>query len=137
MALFGTREWLDEFCRTLNADSEYREAAREYEGDMICVCLPEEGVCSELLVQYFNPFHGKIDEWTVLSDPEEREAAFTLTAGYGVWKKICRGELDMMKAVMTRKLKVQGKMAQLMKQIKPARALVKVMAGLPTTFHDE
>ena len=88
-------------------------------------------------MQYYNPFHGQIKEWAILSDPEEREAAFTLTADYSVWKKICRGELDMMKAVMLRKLKVKGRLSQLMKQTKPARTLVRVMAGLSTTFHDE
>ena len=137
MALFGSQEWLDEFCQALNSDPEYQEAAQGYEGDMICVCLPEEGVCGELLAQYYNPYHGRIKEWAVLSDPEEREAAFVLTADYSVWKKICQGQLDMMKAVMTRKLKVKGRMSQLMKQTKAARALIKVMAGLSTTFHDE
>ena len=45
MALFGSQEWLDEFCQALNNDPDYQEAARDYEGDMICVSLPEEGFC--------------------------------------------------------------------------------------------
>ncbi len=43
----------------------------------------------------------------------------------------------MMKAVMSRKLKVKGQMTGLMKKTKAARALMRVMTGMPTTFHDE
>lgn len=137
MELFGTRKWLDMFCTALNNDPEYTQAAKEFEGDMIIVSLPEAGVCDDRLVLYFDPFHGRIRNWAVLSSPTERPADYTLSAGYSVWKKICRGELDMIRAVMFRHLKVEGKVTNLIKRSKGSRAMMKVMTGLDTVFHDE
>ena len=134
MSLFGTREWLDEFCLALNGDENYAQAAAAYEGSMVCVCTPDTPGQAQPLAFYFDPYHGRIRDWAVLSTPQARSADFTLTAPYATWQKICQGQLDLVKAVMTRKLKVQGRMTALLKHTRAAQALVKVMAGLDTEF---
>ena len=137
MPLYGTQEWMDELCQALNSDQDYAVAAKNYEGSMICVSLPEHGVCEEPLIQYFDPYHGKIREWAVLASPEDREADFVLTAKYGTWKKITSGRLDMLKAVLAGKLKVKGKMTEILKHTKASKGLMAVMSKVPTSYHDE
>jgi putative sterol carrier protein len=137
MALFGTQEWQDDFCAALNKDAPYIEAAKDFEGDMICIVLPEEGVSERSLTLYFDPYHGKIRHWDLLASPMERRADYVLSGKYSVWKKICQGELDMLRAVMFRQLKVEGKIMNLMKQTKASRAMMRVMTGLNTIFQDD
>ena len=136
MALFGTQEWLDEFCLALNKDETYAQAARDYEGPMVCVSTPAADSQALPLIFYFDPYHGLIRDWAILSSPESRPADFILTAAYADWQKICRGRLDLIKAVMARKLKVQGRMTALLKHTRAAQALVRVMAAMDTEFEE-
>jgi putative sterol carrier protein len=132
---FGTTAWFTAFVDGLNTDSEYEKAAARYEGTMTIVAeikgLPRP-VCI-----WLDPYHGKVRDWTFLNNPTDKPADYVLTAGYDVWKAICRGKQDVMKGIMAGRIKVKGKMMQLLKQTRPALALVKVMLKLPTEFPDE
>ncbi len=137
MVLFGTQQWLDAFCQAVNQDTDYAKAAKDYEGSMTCISEPEAGVCTEKFVMFFDPYHGSIRQWEMLGDERDKDAAFVLSAPYSVWKQITKGEQDMLRAVMGRKLKVKGKMTHLIRQVGPAKALTDVMVKLPTQYHDE
>ncbi len=68
---------------------------------------------------YFDLWHGKCREVRVI-DPEEEEvpdAAFILTAPQANYLKVLRGELDPMQAMVTRRLKVEGSMAYMLRNV--------------------
>ncbi len=135
MVFFGSTKWFTMFMDSLNTDSEYEKAAAAYEGSMVIVA-DIKGLPKPICV-WCDPYHGKIREWTFVNDPADRPADYILTADYDVWKAVCRGEQDVMKGIMAGKIKVKGKMMQLLKQTKPALGLINVMLKLPTAFPDE
>ncbi len=132
---FGTTAWFTTFMEMLNTDSEYAKAAAKYEGTLTIVA-EIKGLPRPICI-WCDPYHGKIREWVFINDPSDQPADYILTAGYDVWKAVCRGKQDVMKGIMAGKIKVKGKMMQLLKQTRPALALVNVMLKVPTEFPDE
>ncbi len=133
MSIFATQAWLDESASLLNNNPDYAEAAKDYEGSYLYIVEADE--LQPTPIYYFvDLYHGKCRKATVLSGPTEVKAEFEMSAAYTTWKKILQGELDGNKALMTRKLKVKGNMAKLMKSTKPAEAYFKALSTLKTEF---
>lgn len=133
MALFGSQEYLDEVAKLLNADAAYAEAAKNWEGDFLYILEADE-LQPNPSYFYIDLYHGKCRKAVVLKDPSEVKAEFEQSATYSTWKKILTGELDAMKAMMTRKMKVKGPIAKVMKETKTQQAYLKALATLKTEF---
>ena len=133
MSIFATQAWLDDTANLLNNDPEYAEGAKDYEGDYLYIVEADE-VQPTPIYYYVDLYHGKCRKATIVSSPTEVKAEFEMSASYSVWKKMLLGELDGNKALMTRKLKVKGNMAKLMKSTKPAAAYFKALTPLKTEF---
>jgi putative sterol carrier protein len=133
MSIFATQAWLDDSAGLLNNSPEYAEAAKDYEGDYLYIVEADE-VQPTPIYYYVDLYHGKCRKATIVSSPTEVKAEFEMSAAYSTWKKILQGELDGNKALMTRKLKVKGNMAKLMKSTKPAAAYFKALTPLKTEF---
>ena len=73
---------------------------------------------------------------TVLA-PGAVTAPFVLRATYDVWKKVVRGELDPVAAVISGRIKLTGAVMTLMMHTRAARALLACAALVPTEFPDE
>jgi putative sterol carrier protein len=119
--LFPSEEYVQAVMDVLNHDEQYGEIARNWEGDILFVIEPDEGVENTDLPMtlYFDLWHGKCREVRVI-DPEVGEvpdAAFTLTAPQMNYLKVLRGELDPMQAMITRRLKVEGSMAYMLRNV--------------------
>jgi putative sterol carrier protein len=118
---FPSEEYVQAVMDVLNQDQQYAQIARNWEGDLVFVIEPDKGVESQDLpmLLYFDLWHGKCREVRVI-DPEVEEvpdAAFTLTAPQANYLKILRGELDPMQAMITRRLKVEGSMAYMLRNV--------------------
>ncbi|MFW9992819.1 MAG: SCP2 sterol-binding domain-containing protein [Candidatus Odinarchaeota archaeon] len=50
-------------------------------------------------------------------------AEFVVTGDYSTWVKINKGELDSVKALMTRKLKIQGNLAKALRATRATKEL--------------
>ena len=116
MGIFLTQVWLDSLVLKLNSDERYAKIAKNWEGDMLFVIDPD-GQLSELKRIYLDLWHGKCRKAFFLSDHEVMTAAFTLKAPYENFKQVLSGELEPMRAMLTRKLGVQGNMAVMMRNI--------------------
>ena len=116
MGIFLTQVWLDSLVLKLNSDERYAKIAKNWEGDMLFVIDPD-GQLSELKRIYLDLWHGKCRKAFFLSDYEVMTAAFTLKAPYENFKQVLSGELEPMRAMLTRKLGVQGNMAVMMRNI--------------------
>ncbi|MFX0095148.1 MAG: SCP2 sterol-binding domain-containing protein [Candidatus Hodarchaeota archaeon] len=53
------------------------------------------------------------------------DVAFVCSEKYSVWIKVLKGELNPIKALMTRKLKLKGNMSKALKASKAAKELVR------------
>lgn len=129
--LFGTDEWLDAFMERLNGDQRYKELAQDYEGALIFRCFADPKV-HEILAKdrvfYFDPYKGSIREWRVLEPGDNPEVKYELSGSYPAWKDVATGKVDIKKAVlMTRQIKVKGKISDLVKNITAAERIIEVL----------
>jgi putative sterol carrier protein len=118
---FPSEEYVQAVMDVLNNDQQYAEIARNWEGDILFVIEPDKGVESVNLPMtlYFDLWHGKCREVRII-DPEVDEvpdAAFTMIAPQANYLRILRGELDPMQAMITRRLKVEGSMAYMLRNV--------------------
>lgn len=114
-AVFPSAEWLKALEEKLNHDERYAQIARNWEGDLLFVILPQ-GNLKEEVRMYLDLWHGKCRA-SQMMPPSERQAAFVLTAPYEHFVSILQGRLDPMTAMMTSKLKVRGSMAYMMRHV--------------------
>lgn len=118
---FPSDEYVHAVMDVLNTDEQYAQIAKRWEGDILFVIEPDKEVESTDLPMtlYFDLWHGKCREVRVI-DPQVEEvpdAAFTLTAPQANYLQVLRGELDPMQAMITRRLKVEGSMAYMLRNV--------------------
>lgn len=133
MATFGTDEWAQSIKEALNTSEGYKREAAKWEGDFCFVCTAAEGLDQEL-VTYFDLWHGSCREAAVLSSVKEKKPAFTITAPLSVWKKVIGGDLDPIKGITSRQLKLKGNMLKVIKMPKAAMEMVTAATTVDTEW---
>ncbi len=118
---FPSEEWVDRLVNVLNHDERYAEVAKNWEGDLTVFIEPDDAEPWPDLPMaiYVDLWHGKCRRAEIL-DPSERElpqATFILRAPRNQFIKIFSGDLDPIQAMLTRRLKVEGNMAYMLKNI--------------------
>ncbi len=116
-AVFPSPEWLEALKAKLNSDERYARIARKWEGDLLFVIEPE-GNLQEQLVMYLDLWHGTCRGVKYGGKAEDYgKPVFVLRASYNVFTAILLGKLDPMTAMMTNKLKVQGSLGYMMRNV--------------------
>lgn len=128
---FGSQEWLDLFVERINQDEEFKRVASDFEDRLIlnCKAAPEihESLKEDLRV-YVEPHEGEVREARLLKPGEDPDKEHEIEGEYVNWKKIFKGELDVKRAVViSRKLKVHGKVTRLLKHLKATERILKVL----------
>jgi putative sterol carrier protein len=131
-ATFPSEEWLKGLEARLNSDEKYSEIAKNWEGDLFFRIEPG-GNLKEGLTFYLDLWHGKCRKAEYKPDPSAYpKPVFTLTANYEDITGVLTGKLNPMTAMMTMKLKVQGNMGYMMRNVPTVLDFVRV-AGEATT----
>jgi len=130
---FPSEEWIKAFKEELNKNEAYAEAAKDWEGDFLFIVTPDEGLDREY-VFYVDLWHGKCRDACIVPSRDAKKAEFVYEGKYSNWKKLIAGELDPIQAVMTRKFKLSGNLAKVMRYTKAASELVKTASRVPTEF---
>ena len=130
---FPSDEWIKELSRQLNASEAYQRAARDWEGDFI-FAIEADAALPETAYLYLDLHHGKSPSAMQLRTREEKKPAYVLAASYSAWRRVIEGKLDPIQGMMTRQLRVQGNMMQIMRYPKAAKEIVSCCAKVPTTF---
>ena len=125
-AIFPSEEWLKGLEAKLNTDERYADVAKNWEGDLFFRIEPD-GNLKEELTFYLDLWHGKCRKVDFNPDASSYpKTAFTLTASYNNITAILTGRLNPMTAMMTMKLKVQGGMGYLMRNVPTVLEFVRV-----------
>jgi putative sterol carrier protein len=134
-ALFPSVDWLEAFKDKLNSDEKYAHIAHKWEGDIMFQIEPG-GPVSKPVYFYLDLWHGKCrDAYMIQAEqPQSSKAAYILAAPYENFVKLLRGELDPMQAMITRKLKVQGSMAYMMRNVPVVLDFVRCAKEIETDF---
>jgi len=116
-AHFPSLEWLQELEKKLNSDEKYAKIAKNWEGDLLYYIEPE-GNLKEQLTFYLDLWHGTCRAIDYNPEPEKYpKPVFVLKASYNNITAVLTGKLDPMTAMMTNKLKVQGSLGYMMRNV--------------------
>jgi putative sterol carrier protein len=134
--VFPSEEWVSALKEKLNSDEQYQRIANNWEGDIIYVVEPS-GALGEEIKFYIDLWHGTCREAIMLKPGEEKEAAFVLRASYDNLSRILKGDLDPMQAMLTRKLKVEGSMIYMMRNVPTVLDYVRCCQEITESFLGE
>ena len=123
--VYISNRWMEILCKKLNNDPQYAHIARNWEGDL-AIAVEPTGDLKETLFIYLDLWHGACRAAKLVPSLEGMQAAFILTATYDDITKILTGKLDPMQALMIRKLRVQGSMAYMMRNVPTVLDFVRV-----------
>jgi putative sterol carrier protein len=134
---FPTEAWFQALVSLINASDEYREAAVDWEGDIafLVEAEPDRGLPADVW-GLLDLWHGACRGGGVIEAERGREAAYILRAPYSRWREVVTGELDPIKGMMQGKLKVQGDLPTIVRQVRAANELVELTQQIPTEFPD-
>jgi putative sterol carrier protein len=130
---FPSDEWIKELSAKLNASETYAQSAANWEGDFLFVVQPDAAY-PQAAYLYINAQKGVTSNAMQVSSAEEKNAMYTLTAPYSIWRKVIEGKLDPLQSMFTGKLKVRGSMSQIQKNLKATTEFVLCATKIPTEF---
>ena len=132
---FPSEDWLRVLIEVLNLDERYAEVAKKWEGDMTVVIEPDDGDERQDLpvAVYLDLWHGKCRSarFIDLGTEELPDSAFTLRARIGNIKQLFNGKLDPIQAMMTRRLRVAGNMAYMLRNVPTVLDFVRCCQKVP------
>jgi putative sterol carrier protein len=137
MVAFPTEAWFQALVSLINTSDEYREAAADWEGDIafLVEAEPDRGLPADVWGR-LDLWHGACRGGGVIDAERGRTAAYILRAPYSRWREVVTGELDPIKGMMQGKLKVQGDLPTIVRQVRAANELVELTQQIPTEFPD-
>jgi putative sterol carrier protein len=118
-APFPSEDWLRSLVDVLNNDPQYARIAKDWEGDIVFHVEPDDQDQGQPVTLHMDLWHGKCRSAQLL-DPERQEAlqpAFKLTAPRRTFVRIIQGELDPMQAMLTRKVRVDGNLVYMVRNL--------------------
>ncbi|MFX0188515.1 MAG: SCP2 sterol-binding domain-containing protein [Candidatus Hodarchaeota archaeon] len=154
MVKFATQEWASDFCKALNKNQNYKEAAgpsgfppNGWEGDFVFIFEPS-GPFKKLVNIWIGLYHGECTGARVLKEEEKFQVIksgekaegdaigveYTYAATYDNWVKILKQELDPIRALLGGQAKLQGDMAKMMRATKSAQEMVITTTKIGTEF---
>lgn len=128
---FPTDEWAKAAMEKVNASADYQKAAKNWEGDLVFVvtAVPDD---RQTVFLYMDLWHGECRE--AYETTSDKASEFTITAPLTVWRKVLEGNLDPIRGLMSRQLKLTGSLAKVMKSPKAATELVNACATIDTAW---
>ena len=139
MPVWPSDDWIDAYRELINASSEYREAAHDWEGAVVYHFQAEQDKhLGGDVYGWFDLWHGACREARQVTKEEAAKAEFMVSAPYSIWKQVITKELEPMKAIMQGRLKMQGDLAKAVRYTKASLVLQDIATQVPDTeFLDE
>jgi putative sterol carrier protein len=133
MARFPSAEWADQFRTALNANADYAEAARAWEGDIMFLVVAD-AVSPKGAGVHLDLFHGTCRSATFSEDPANVSSEFTYSGRREDWARLLKGELDPVQALLKGTFRIGGNLPKLMRFTRAATLLASTAATVPTEF---
>lgn len=130
---FPSEEWIKRYAEELNKNKGYAEAAKDWEGDFLFIVNVGPKI-EEEWVAYMDLWHGKCREWSMLPNREAKKTEFIYEGPYESWQGLIKGEIDPVRGLLTRKFKLTGSMAKIMRNVKAATEMANNCKRVPTEF---
>jgi putative sterol carrier protein len=131
--VFGTQEWADAMKQSIAKSQPYKEAAKNWEGDMYIIVEPDASYKHKNII-YIDLWHGECREALAVEDEAAKNPKYRIFGPFTAMKAILDKRVDPVQSMMTGKIKVKGDMAQIMRMPRSAVALVNCMTEFETAF---
>ena len=131
MARFPSEAWAEAYRQALAENSEYREAAQAWEGDILLLITPDAESPGGTGI-HLDLAHGECRGARFLADASQATSEFVFSAPRAAWARLLRREVDPVRAIMDGTVKVKGNLAKLMRYTRAAKALVETAGRVPT-----
>ncbi len=131
--LVFTKEWIDALAKALKNDEVYQQKAKGFDStyQFIIEPVPEKGVTAQRACGLNLP---QCDEtWEGIRPDTD----FVMTASYEVFHQIMTGKMGATWAITTRKAKVKGNLAKLLKYTGAINRYVEVLGQVKGEFEGE
>jgi putative sterol carrier protein len=132
-AQFPSAQWLDALRIKLNSDGRYNEVAKHWEGDLVFDIRPAGNLTSPVLM-YLDLWHGTCRAVEYAPSQAHEDAKFILRSGYDSFTAILRGKLDPMTAMLTNRLKVNGSLGYMMRNVPTVLDFVRCAREITTSI---
>jgi putative sterol carrier protein len=133
VAEFPSEAWVKTLMQKLNSDEKYAKVAQKWEGDMLFNIEPD-GSLVEPMIFYLDLWHGKCREAYVVNGNMQVTSVFSLSGPYNHYKRLLKGDLEPIQALLTRKLSVKGNMAVLMRNVPTVLDFVRCCREVTDSF---
>jgi putative sterol carrier protein len=127
---FPSAQWLNDLHDKLNTDRRYAALAKNWEGDISLVIQADDSF-PHTVTCYLDLWHGQSRSVEYLVHPDEKSAAFTITAPFSDWLRILQGKLYPIHAMVTMRLKVRGNMSYIMRNVPTVLDFTRVARETP------
>jgi putative sterol carrier protein len=135
--LFGTPAWATALRDAVNRSSEYRNAAARWgvgwNGNLL-FAFEADAALAHPLYLYLALAGGRCERAEFAPGPSHAEAGFTLRAPFALWREILERRTLAAAAILTGKMRVEGDKLALLRHAGANRALIHVVASVPTVF---
>lgn len=134
MPKFPSQDWMDAFVTKLKENDAYREAAKDWEGDITFVCGKDSSFGEEIAM-WFDLFHGDCRNAKFFQSVSDApKSAFRYIGPFENWEKLIQGEIDPIKGLITGKFKLEGPRMKIMRYSRAAKELVNTAGKIDTEF---
>lgn len=131
---FGSEAWIKQLQIELNQSEAYAEAAKNWEGDITFAIETKGSLLKNEIYMYLDLWHGQCRDARIVDSLKDPQPEFVIKGTVRSFKEVIEGRVEPMKAMLTKKLKLTGVMAKLMRNVKSANQLVLCCTYVPTDF---
>ena len=105
--LFITPEWCSNFEYLIQNDLRYKEVAKKWEGSVVLVIKTEsESILVDNFFLFLELWHGECKYAKLVPENAGRNGDYVLEADYNRWRRILKGELNVVKELATQNVKL-------------------------------
>lgn len=130
---FPSPEWVAEFKTKLNASEAYKSSAEKWEGDFYFV-ISAKGPIKEPVRFYMDLWHGQCREAYIVEGDDDKNPEFEIEGTLAVFRQIFEKDLDPIRALVSRKLKLKGNLGKIMRSVKATLDLVNAAGSVDTLY---
>lgn len=134
---FPSNEWTQAFKDAVNANTEYREAGKDWTHGKVAYVIkadPKLGL-TEDMGMVLDLHAGVCREAQYVGRKVAETADFVIAAEYPRWREVLSGAVDPTKAMMQNKLKLErGHLPTIVKFVNASKALVKSAFVIDTIY---
>ena len=139
MPVFPSSEWIQEYCRRLEAHPDAAAVARSLDGVYRFVIEPGGPLTERQVhgVEIRPRPDGGGATVTPLADVAAPDAELSISAAYPQWRQLVAGKLDLAVALMLRRIKVGGNLQRLTSRLSSAQPLLEALQSVDTVWLED